>query len=386
MQFISACSAISVVKILIAPDKFKGSLDSADVAAHIAAGLREALPDAQITTLPVADGGEGTAVVICSAAGGKWQTCSAHDPLGRKIEARYCTIDGGTTAVMEMSEAAGLWRVPEQLRNPEAASSVGVGEMLLDATRRKARHIIIGLGGSATNDGGSGMARALGFRFLDESGVDVGDGLPELLRLARIERPARLQLPAITAAVDVQTPLLGPAGATQMFAVQKGATPRQIETLELALTRLAEVAARDLNEDVRDRPGSGAAGGLGFGLQIYCGASIRSGFDVVVERIGLDAAMREADVVVTGEGRLDAQTLQGKAPAGVARLARELDRPCYAIVGELDDAAEVRQLFERVLVARPAGMSREDALQHASSLLQQCARQLGELLESAPRL
>ena len=370
-----------MVKILIAPDKFKGSLGAAEVAEHIAAGLREALPGAEITILPVADGGEGTASVICSAAGGEWHTCAVHDPLGNAVDARYCTIDSGRTAVMEMSEAAGLWRVPENRRNPEMASSFGVGEMLLDAVQRGAHQVIIGLGGSATNDGGFGMARALGFRF-DGEGAEIGKRVTELLRLERIEPPAELQLPAITAAADVRNPLLGARGATRTYAAQKGAGVAQIERLELALSHLADVAARQFGSDARDTPGSGAAGGLGFGLITFCGAAIGSGFDVVAERIGLEAAVRDADIIITGEGRLDSQTLEGKAPAGVAKFARKHRKHIFAVTGEFDPAPGWELLFDEVFSVVQAGVSRQEALQRPAELLHKCARDAGVKLLS----
>ena len=366
----------TTMRILVAPDKFKGSIGAAEVAQHIAAGLREALPDAEITSLPIADGGEGTASVICSAAGGEWHTCALHDALGNTVDARYCTIDGTRTAVMEMSEAAGLWRVPESLRNPETASSFGVGEMLLDAARRGTQQIIIGLGGSATNDGGAGMARALGFRFLNAEGNDIGEAVTDLLQLETIVRPASLQLPPIIAAVDVQTPLLGGDGATRVFGAQKGATPAQAERLERALARLAALVSRDLGQSVSEMPGSGAAGGLGFGLVAFCGASIQSGFDVVAKHIGLEAAVRDHDIVITGEGQLDSQTLRGKAPSGVARLARKLGKRAYAVVGQFDGGGSVDELFDGIIVAKPTGMSAEEAIKRAPMLLREATAKL----------
>lgn len=365
------------MRILVAADKFKGSLGAHAAAEAIAAGLRDVLPDAAITMLPIADGGEGTAEVICGAAGGEWRECEVHDPLGNMVMARYCTIAAGETAVMEMSQAAGLWRVAEHRRDPETASAFGVGEMLLDAARGGAGQIIIGLGGSATNDGGFGMARALGFRFLDAEGAELSGAVTELLRLARIERHRACGIPRIIAAVDVQSPLLGADGATRVFGPQKGATRAQIDRLEAALTRLAEIVARDLGCDARHLPGSAAAGGLGFGLVAFCDATIRAGFDVVAEHVGLERAVSAADIVVTGEGRLDAQTLQGKAPAGVARLAHNHGRRCYAIAGEIDAAADLRELFDEVFAAKPAGTSRDEAMKNAATLLRESARRLG---------
>ena len=368
------------MRILVAPDKFKGSLSAAEAAEHIRAGLREALPGAVITALPIADGGEGTVSVICSAGGGAWRVCAAHDAFGNEIEARYGTIAGGHTAVMEVSEPAGLWRVPEHLRNPAVASSFGVGEMLLAAAGRGATRIVVGLGGSATNDGGFGLAQALGYRFFDSDGRELGRSVTELLRLARIAAPFELRPPEIIAAADVRNALLGCAGATRTFAPQKGATAEQIETLELALARLADVVARDLGQEFRDVPGSGAAGGLGFGLMTFCGAAIRPGFDVVAEQIGLEAAVRSSDIVITGEGRLDAQTLHGKGPAGVARLSRACGKKVYAIVGEIEEAAGLEELFEKIIVATPEGMARDVAIRSAPSLLRLGARELSEHL------
>src|ERR1700726_503454 len=248
------------MRILIAPDKFKGALSAREVADNIAKGLLDILPDANIDILPMADGGEGTAEVISDALGGSWVTCDAHDPLGRKITARYAWIEDRRLAGMEMSEAAGMRRLTKEERDVERANTLGVGEMLLDAAKRGAAEIIIGLGGSATNDGGSGMARALGFRFLAHSMTDKLDRLKqsslkgqetelrgavtELAKLVRIEGLGRLSLPAIVAAADVRNPLLGKNGATRVFGPQKGVTASKIDVFERALTRLADVVAQ----------------------------------------------------------------------------------------------------------------------------------------------
>jgi glycerate kinase len=255
--------------------------------------------------------------------------------------------------------------------------------MLLDAARRGAREIIIGLGGSATNDGGLGMARALGFRFFDVGGTELGSTVTELMRLERIGLPDELHLPRIVAAVDVQNPLLGPTGSTRVFGPQKGAAATQIETLEAALAQLADVVERDFRIDCRHLAGSGAAGGLGFGLVAFCRAEIRSGFEVVAEHVGLEAAIGAADIVITGEGRLDAQTLLGKAPAGVAQLARKLGKPCYAVVGEYEPAAHAEEFLTGVLAAKPAHMSRADAMKNARALVRECGQQLATSLRQA---
>jgi len=370
------------VKILIAPDKFKGSLSAREVAENIAAGLRDVLPDAKIDMVPMADGGEGTAEVIGDALGGSWVNCDAYDPLGRRIDARYAWIEHRKLAVMEMSEAAGMHRLSGGERDPLRANTVGVGEMLLDAMQRGAREIVIGLGGSATNDGGFGMARALGFRFFSGNDHDheLTSAISELQKLRRIQRPRNLSLPKIIAAVDVRNPLLGKNGATQIFGPQKGVSEDKVAILERALTRLADVVSKDLEIDYRDEPGAGAAGGLGFGLISFCGARIRPGFDVVAEAVKLEAKMKDVGLVVTGEGSLDAQTLQGKTPAGVAQLARRLGKRVFAIVGQATNDRPVREIFDEVYVLAQPGMSVKENIAHAAELLQENARELAKKL------
>jgi glycerate kinase len=365
--------------ILIAPDKFKGSLSAREVADRIAAGLREVLPDASIDKMPVADGGEGTAEVICEACGGEWLTCAAHDALQRPIETRYSWLRDRATAVMEMSEAAGLWRIAHDERDLGRADTSGVGEMMQHAASRGAEEILIGLGGSATNDGGLGMARALGFRFYGSQKRELTRP-DELVELTRIVRSENVLLPRIVAAVDVRNPLLGPRGATRTFGPQKGGTPEKLETLERALARLADVIARDLDCDFRETPGAGAAGGLGFGLMSFCGASVRPGFDVVAEAVQLKKAIERADVVISGEGRLDEQTLEGKVPAGVARLAREAGKRVFAIVGVSSEAPVVRNLFDGLYILAREPITTQESIARAGELLQERARELGGTL------
>ena len=383
------------MRILIAPDKFKGALNAREVAESIAAGLREVLPDAEMDVAPMADGGEGTAEAICDALGGSWLKCKAHDPLGREIEAHYAWIDQDKLAVMEMSEAAGMRRLRANEFDVDLASTFGVGEMILDAAERGARQIIIGLGGSATNDGGFGMARAIGFQFFADA-KQLNGPIHELEKLTRVVAPSpaasRLPLPEgqdggegkalakIIAAVDVRNPLLGVNGATRVFGPQKGATPNQIDELERALTRLADVVAEQFGFDYRDKPGAGAAGGIGFGLMSFCGATIRPGFDVVAESIGLEAKMKDVDLVITGEGSLDRQTLEGKTPAGVARCARKLGKRVYAIVGRATDEEESRKLFDGVYQNARPGISDEQNMKRAAEFLRENARELANSL------
>ena len=389
------------MKILIAPDKFKGALNAHEAAENIAKGLRDALSGAKIEIVPMADGGEGTAEVICNARGGSWLQCKAHDPLCREIDARYAWIGDEKLAVMEMSEASGMRRLSESERDPLRATTFGVGEMILDAVSRGAREIIIGLGGSATNDGGFGMARALGFRFLSDA-EELNANVSELEKLTEITLPEEIVgalvpsarpkgrrltqpplqhvLPKIIAAVDVKNRLLGENGATRVFGPQKGATKDDIDILERSLTRLADIVAKEFGIDYRNEPGAGAAGGLGFGLMSFCSAKIRPGFDVVAEAVGLEAKIEDADIVITGEGSLDRQTLEGKTPAGVARLARKLGKRVFAMVGRATNDPEVREVFDAVYENARPGMSQEENMKRAAELLRQNARALAKEL------
>ncbi len=367
-------TSLDMPKILVAPDKFKGVLSAREVAEIIANGLHDVLPDAKIDIVPLADGGEGTAEIICEALRGSARSCRAHDPLGREITAHYCWIESRKLAVMEMSEAAGMRRVQGEKVDVDLASTFGVGEMILDATKRGASEIIVGLGGSATNDGGFGMARALGFRF---QGLEkTSDARTRaLVDLVRIERPsARLSLPKIIAAADVRNPLLGENGATRVFGPQKGVTPDKIDMFERALTKLADVVTNDFHFDFRDKPAAGAAGGLGFGLASFCGARLQSGFEVVAEAIGLKAKMEDVDLVITGEGSLDRQTLSGKTPDGVAQMARSLGKTVYAIAGRASEDRQVQTLFDGVFAASPPEMAQDEALARAAELLKAAAR------------
>src|SRR5438445_2097451 len=278
---------------------------------------------------------------------------------------------------MEMSEAAGMRRLLPNEGNVDLANTLGVGEMILDAARRSARQIIIGLGGSVTNDGGFGMARGLGFQFFGAAGTKPDGFKPSSLQeLQRIERPRNLKLPPIVAAVDVKNPLVGNNGATRVFGPQKGVTPDRIDKFERALMRLADVVAEQFGFDYRNEPGAGAAGGLGFGLMSFCGAKIRPGFDVVAESVGLESKMKDVYLVSTGEGRLCRQTLEDKKPYGVARLARKLGKPVFAIVGRASTDREVREIFDGVSENTRPGMSREENMKRAAELLRENARGL----------
>ena len=364
------------MKILVAPDKFKGSLSAKEVAENIGRGLRDILQNARIGIMPMADGGEGTAEVIRDALGGEWVTTPAHDPLGREIEASYVHVAAKNLAIMEMSEAAGMRRLKQEEYDVQRASTFGVGEMILDATRQGARKIIIGLGGSATNDGGFGMASALGFRFADAKGRLL-ESVMELGEQSVIDKIPDVSLPRIMAAADVKNPLLGENGATRVFGPQKGATSHEVDLLENALANFANLVTRDLHLDFRNEPGAGAAGGLGFGLMSFCNATLRSGFDVVAETVGLEAKMKEVDIVITGEGSLDRQTLEGKTPAGVARMARRLGKRVFAVVGRATEDRETREIFDGVYELG-------GSISQAAELLRERAQELGRLLKKTP--
>ncbi len=364
------------MRILIAPDKFKGSLNAREVAENIALGLRDVLHDAQIDIVPMADGGEGTAGVICDALDGSWLKYKAHHPLGREIDARYAWIENSKLAVMEMSEAAGMRRLSESERDPFLANTFGVGEMILNAAQRSAHEIIIGLGGSATNDGGFGMARSLGFQFFDSKNNQLEE-IVDLARLQRIERSGISSLPKIVAAADVRNPLLGENGATRVFGPQKGVTADKVDLLERALAKLADVVSKEFGVDYREDAGAGAAGGLGFGLMSFCRAKIRPGFDIVAEAVRLESKMKDIDVVITGEGSLDRQTLEGKTPAGVARLARKLGKRVFAVVGRASENRQAREIFDEVYILARPGMSEKEQMARTAELLRERGRELG---------
>jgi glycerate kinase len=338
------------MRVLIAPDKFKGSLTAAEAAAALAEGWRQGWPKdkpLEIECLPVADGGEGTAEAIHDALAGRWIELAVHDPIGRIVEGRYALIENPgleRLAVLEMSSASGFSLVRGNDRDLLRGNTYGTGELLAHALRNSsAERVIVGIGGSATNDGGIGLAAALGFRFLDADCHSLEPIPRHLPELASIEFPSD-RLPAVTinVACDVKNPLLGPRGATRVYGPQKGLRDEaQAAQLELGLARLADVAARTFGRDHRDTPGAGAAGGLGFGLMTFCGAELLPGFELVASQLALEAAVARADLVLTGEGSLDGQTLEGKAPAGVAFMARRLGRPVIAFGGRVQEDARV---------------------------------------------
>jgi glycerate 2-kinase len=332
-------------RIIVAPDSFKESLDANRAADAIAAGFKNVFPDAEIIRAPMADGGEGLVHTLVAATGGEIRRCPVTGPLGKPVQAFFGVLGDATTCVIEMAAASGLPLVPLQERNPLVTTTYGTGELLLQALETGCKRIIIGIGGSATNDGGAGMAQALGARLLNASGDDIPFGALGLQALASISAGGldpRLAEREIIVAVDVKNPLCGPDGAAYVYAPQKGATPEMLPLLDQSLQHYAQVIRRDLSVDVADLPGAGAAGGLGAGLMAFLGATLRPGIDVVLDVLQLEAELRKGvDLVVTGEGQLNRQTTFGKVPAGVAGLAKKYNTPVLALVGSLGPGAEL---------------------------------------------
>jgi len=330
------------VRILVAPQEYKGTLTAREAAEAIAAGVRRALPDAAVDLAPVSDGGSGLVEVLLGATGGRAMRALVQDPLRREIEATWALLEDGT-AVVEMAAAAGLVLLREDERDPRVTTTYGVGQLIAANMESGSTRIIVGVGGSATNDGGAGMAAALGARLLDAEGLDLPPGGAALARLARIDVSGldpRLQVTSVVAATDVRNPLCGAEGASLVYGPQKGASPEAARELDDALRRYGEIIERDLGIPVLDIPGAGAAGGLGAGLIAFCHADVRSGFDIVAEVIGLAERIRGADLVLTGEGRLDGQTTYGKAVSRVAALAREAGIPAIVVPGSLGEGWE----------------------------------------------
>lgn len=373
------------LRIVLAPDSFKESMTAREVCDAMQAGLEESLPGATYVHVPMADGGEGTMRSLVDARGGAIERAQVSDPLGRPVEASYGLLADGRTAVIEMAAASGLELVAPADRDPLAASTRGTGELMLAALDRGVRHFIIAIGGSATNDGGAGLAGALGVRFLDASGADLPPGGAALARLDRIDASGidpRVAEITVQVACDVDNPLCGPDGASAVYGPQKGATPAMVVDLDLALARYAHVVERDLRRDVADVPGAGAAGGLGAGLLAFTPARLRRGVQIVVDETRLADAVALADLVLTGEGRIDGQTAHGKTPFGVAQVARAAGVPVIAIAGTLGDGAEdlLGVVFDAVFPILGRLDPLEVALAEGPDNVRRTCRNLGRLL------
>ena len=382
------------MKIVIAPDSFKESLSALQVAAAIEAGMREVWPDADYVKLPVADGGEGTVQAMIDATGGRLVEHAVTGPLGEPVDAFYGLIEGdkeGALAVIEMAAASGLESVPPARRNPMLATSRGTGELIRLALDAGARRFVLGVGGSATNDGGAGMLQALGVRLLDATGKEIGPGGGELARLDRIDiagLDARVGTSEFQIACDVANPLVGPQGASAVFGPQKGATPEMVARLDANLRHYADIIKRDLGQVVADMPGAGAGGGIAAAMVVFLKGRLRPGVEIVVDAVGLDAAVLDADLVVTGEGRIDGQTVQGKTPMGVARVARAHGKPVIGSGGSL--AADADAVYEHGIEAVFAAVRRpcslDEALAAGFDNLRQAARNVAAALRLGGQL
>ncbi len=362
-----------VTVFLIAPQEFKGSLTAAEAAHAIAAGVRDAAPAAEAVLAPMSDGGAGLVDALLAARGGERVTAAAHDPLMRPVAAVWALLRGGTAAV-EMAAASGLVLLAAGERDPRVATTYGTGELIRAALERGCGEVIVGVGGSATVDGGAGALRALGARLLDATGEELAPGGAALARLARIDLGGvdrRLASTRLRVASDVTNRLCGPEGAAAVFGPQKGATAADVAALDAALGRFAEVVARDLGIDLLSLAGGGAAGGLAAGLRVL-GATVEPGFALVAAAVGLEALAARADLVLTGEGRLDAQTSYGKTAAGVAAMARAHGKRVLAVAGSIA-GGDVGAMFDVAVAAAPPGMAIADAMRDAAALVRAAA-------------
>lgn len=369
------------MRVVIAPDSFKEACTAQAAAEAIARGWRSARPGDTLILVPMADGGEGTVAAVASAWQGGLERVDVHGPLGKVVVAAYACDPSRGTAVIEMAAASGLALVPQSQRDPLRSSTQGTGELIAHALDSGARRVIVGVGGSATNDGGSGALRALGIRFLDVNGNELPPGGAALARLHCIDVSQRYPLlcdSELLVACDVDNPLCGPRGASVVYGPQKGASPEMVRELDSALMRFAAVVAETVGQGLDATPGAGAAGGLAFGLMSLAGAVLRPGVQLVAEAVALEEHIRGASLVITGEGRLDAQTLHGKTPLGVAAIAREQGVPVIALAGQLGPGYE--GLFAHGVTAA-YGINRDTAdlptaLRDTSINLERVAREI----------
>lgn len=373
------------MKILVCPDSLKESLSAHSAAVIIKDSIAEVFPDADVLAMPLADGGEGTAQVLVQATSGRLIEVEVYNPVMTRIKSFYGILGDGRTAVIEMAAASGLELLKDAERNPALTTTLGTGELIRHALSQGCSRIIIGLGGSATNDGGAGMASGVGYRLLDEAGralVPGGGSLGALERIVASDFMRDHREVEFIAACDVTNPLCGPSGASFVYGPQKGATQEQVWQLDSNLEHLAAVIKRDLGADVKDLPGAGAAGGLGAGVMAFLGAELRAGFEIVSSLLDLERKIQEADLIITAEGRVDLQTLRGKVPAGVAALAGKYNKPVLVMTGTVGEGAE--KLYEKGVTAivplTDAPMTLEDAKRNAPRLLHNAVHRTMKIL------
>ncbi|MFY0759521.1 glycerate kinase [Metabacillus dongyingensis] len=373
------------MKIVIAPDSFKESMTALEVCEAAERGLRRSLPEVQTVKIPMADGGEGTVQALVDATNGTFTSLTVTGPLGLPVEAEYGWLGDQLTAVIEMASASGLHLVPPERRNPLMTTTAGTGELIKDAVQKGAKHLIIGIGGSATNDGGMGMAQALGVKFLDSEGAELSYGGGALSKLAKIDASKMMkELSGVTidVACDVDNPLTGPTGASTIFGPQKGATDETVAVLDRNLSHYASLILKETGRDVEKIEGSGAAGGLGAGLLAFLNAKLKRGVDIVIETVKLEQHMAEADLVITGEGRIDGQTIHGKTPVGVSKTAKKLNIPVIAIAGSIGDGYEKvhEEGISSVFSIVPGIVSLEEALNRGPLYVENLMFNLGQVL------
>jgi glycerate kinase len=371
--------------ILIAPDSFKDCLTAGEVSRALGKGITGVIKDAGIQFVPMADGGEGTVDAVIQATGGSRVNIEVMDPLLRPVTSFYGISGDGHTAVIEMAAASGIELLDSRERDPWITSTYGTGQLILDAVKRECTRILVGIGGSATNDGGAGMAAALGIRFLDREGKSIsagGGGLGELIRIDLKGLEPRIRETEILVACDVSNPLTGPEGASFTYGPQKGADPEMVTRLDAHLAHYASVIREQMNRDVSNVPGAGAAGGLGAGMMAFLDARLVNGFTVIAETVRLEEKIKEADLVITGEGKMDRQTRYGKTPFGVAQLAKKHGKPVIGVAGSLETGARELYLygFDLLLPIQEKPSSLPYALKHAEELLIHTGERIGRML------
>lgn len=373
------------MKIVIASDSFKGSISSFEASEHIEIGIREVFNDAQVIKLPIADGGEGTVDAFITGAGGEKYSKDVTGPLGEKVNASFGILENGI-GVIEMAEASGLTLVSLEKRNPSITTTYGVGELILEVLEKGCREIIIGIGGSSTNDGGVGMAQALGVSFKDKLGRELPFGGGAIRSLSEIDISGidkRLSETNIIIASDVTNPLCGEKGASMVFGGQKGANAQMMKTLDENLLHLSNIVKRQLNIDMSDNPGSGAAGGLGYGLMVFLNGKFKNGIETVLNTIDFSKHLKDCDLVITGEGKIDGQSIYGKVPVGVAKYAKQFNIPVLAIVGNIgaDSEAVYDYGIDSIISTVNGIMTLDEAVDNGKELIEDAAKRALKMIK-----
>ncbi|MBK8185170.1 MAG: glycerate kinase [Candidatus Competibacteraceae bacterium] len=378
------------MRIVVAPDSYKGSVSAVAVAQAMERGIRQVFPTAEVCKVPIADGGEGTVEALVTATGGQFRQTQVTDPLGNPTTAQWGILGDGKTAVIEMAAASGLPLLTSAQRNPRLTTTFGTGELLRAALDAGLRRIIMGIGGSATNDGGAGMAQVLGIRFIGADGAELPYGGAALAGLKQIDLSgvdSRLRETAITVACDVDNPLCGPRGASAVFGPQKGATPEIVAELDAALAHFADLATQATGRQAAEQPGAGAAGGLGAAMLFFTPAQLRPGVDIVLEAVHFAEVVKDAYFVITGEGRTDFQTAFGKAPVGVAKVAKQFKTPVFCLSGALGEGTDtlLSHGIDALLSICDKPMTLEQAMNAGETLIEAAAARLCRIVQAVRR-